>query len=100
MVNSHDHQDIEKRQKVNFNGTETRDGKALLNYLDEDFDAESESFDTRCLQDLLEESQSDSNTDTEETSGSEVTSIKFVAFVLCWHLFTSTYFRIRPKFTI
>ena len=50
------------------NSTEPKDEKALLTYLDEDFDAEiNESFDIRCLQDMLEESQSDAHTDCEDS---------------------------------
>lgn len=50
------------------NSTESKDGKALLTYLEEDFDAEiHDSFDIRCLQEMLEESQSDSQADSEDS---------------------------------
>ncbi|XP_020276474.1 putative E3 ubiquitin-protein ligase LIN-1 isoform X2 [Asparagus officinalis] len=77
MVTTLENQDNVKREKTKVpapspeeyeNSAEPRDGKALLTYLDEEFDPEiNESFDIRCLQDMLEDSQSDSQTDSEDS---------------------------------
>lgn len=76
--NTFGHDDNVKREQMKVtapspveheNYSESRDGKALplLTYLDEDFDGEiNESFDIRSLQDMLEESQSESHTDSED----------------------------------
>lgn len=78
MAEHHDHAERERiKVPAHISGLmdhenfgESKDGKALLTYLDEDFDPEiSERFDMRCLQDMLEESQSESHTDSEDSEG-------------------------------
>lgn len=71
------YQDNVKREKIQVPAlspveheysTEPRDRKVLFTHLDEDFDPEiNEGVDIRCLQDMLEESQSDSHTDSENS---------------------------------
>ena len=82
MVDIPNLQDNVKREKIKVpapspveheSSTEPKDGKSLLKYLDEDFNAEiNESFDIRCQQDMLQESQSDEHTDCEDSEVKDI----------------------------
>ena len=85
MANTPNIQDNVKRTKIKVpapspveheSSTELKDGKALVTYLDEDLDAEiNESFDIRCLQDMLKESQSDAHTDCEDSEVKNINTL-------------------------